>query len=233
MPTVPISVAVSELAGVDPVLAELVQRHGHPPARRRVPAELRFGHLARNIVYQQLAGRAAASIHGRLVETLGGEVTAARVLATPEPALRACGLSGSKTASLIDLADKVSSGQVALDRIGRLTDDEVISHLTVVRGIGPWTAQMFLMGTLSRLDVWPIGDYGVRAGFAKAWALADVPDPRALDGLGEPFRPYRSLVAWYCWRVADERKPPVAAASAGVAGGEGGELAGGLGDPAA
>jgi len=199
------SAAVSELAEIDPVLAALVERHGPPPPRRRVPAHRRFDHLARNIVYQQLAGKAAASIHGRMVETLHGEVTAERVLATPEPVLRACGLSGSKAASLVDLADKVASGEVALDRIGRLSDDEVVAHLTVVRGIGPWTAQMFLMSTLSRLDVWPIGDYGVRAGFAKAWSLDDIPDPKVLDGLGEPFRPYRSLVAWYCWRVADDK----------------------------
>ena len=196
--------AVSELAGIDPVMAALIERHGPPPPRRRVPADRRFDHLARNIVYQQLAGKAAASIHGRMVETLDGQVTAERVLATPEPMLRACGLSGSKAASLVDLADKVASGEVALDRIGRLSDDEVVAHLTVVRGIGPWTAQMFLMSTLSRLDVWPIGDYGVRAGFAKAWSLGDIPDPKVLDGLGEPFRPYRSLVAWYCWRVADD-----------------------------
>ena len=197
--------AVSELAGIDPVLAALIEHHGPPPPRRRVPAARRFDHLARNIVYQQLAGKAAASIHGRMVETLDGQVTAERVLATPEPALRACGLSGSKAASLVDLADKVASGEVVLDRIGRLSDDEVVAHLTVVRGIGPWTAQMFLMSTLSRLDVWPIGDYGVRAGFAKAWSLGDIPDPKVLDGLGEPFRPYRSLVAWYCWRVADDK----------------------------
>ena len=197
--------AVSELAGADTVLASLIERHGHPPPRRRVPADRRFDHLARNIVYQQLAGKAAASIHGRMVETLDGEVTAERVLATPEPALRACGLSGSKAASLVDLADKVASGEVALDRIGRLSDDEVVDHLTVVRGIGPWTAQMFLMSTLSRLDVWPTGDYGVRAGFAKAWSLDGIPDPKVLDGLGEPFRPYRSLVAWYCWRVVDDK----------------------------
>ena len=110
---------------------------------------------------------------------------AERVLATPEPVLRACGLSGSKTASILDLADKVASGEVALDRIGRLSDEEVVAHLTVVRGIGPWTAQMFLMSTLSRLDVWPIGDYGVRAGFARAWALDEIPAP---EGAGRPGR---------------------------------------------
>ena len=205
MPTTPLTDAVAELAGTDPVLAALVERHGHPPARRRVPAGRRFDRLAANIVYQQLAGKAAASIHGRVVEALGGEVTAEGILATPVPVLRACGLSGSKTASLVDLADKVASGEVALDRIGRLSDEEVVAHLTVVRGIGPWTAQMFLMSTLNRRDVWPVGDYGVRAGFAKAWSLDAIPDPKELEGMGEPFRPYRSLVAWYCWRVVDEK----------------------------
>jgi DNA-3-methyladenine glycosylase II len=205
VPRTSLTAAVSELAACDPALAGLIERHGPPPARRRIPTAERFDRLAGNIVYQQLAGKAAASIHGRMIGALGGEVTADRVLATPEPALRACGLSGAKTASLLDLADKVATGEVALDRIGRLSDAEVVAHLTVVRGIGPWTAQMFLMSTLGRLDVWPIGDYGVRAGYAKAWSLDDIPDPKVLDTLGEPFRPYRSLVAWYCWRAADDQ----------------------------
>jgi len=200
-----LSSAVSELAGTDPVLAGLVDRYGPPPARRRVPVDRRFADLARNIVYQQLAGKAAASIHGRFVDALEGDVCAERVLATPEPLLRSCGLSGSKTLSILDLADKVSSGTVVLDRIGRLSDEEVVSHLTVVRGVGPWTAQMFLISTLSRLDVWPTGDYGVRAGFARAWSLDEVPAPKELEELGERYRPYRSLVAWYCWRAADDR----------------------------
>ena len=205
MPPAPLSAAVAELSASDPVLDGLVARHGPPPARRPVPAARRFGDLARSIVYQQLAGRAAASIHGRFVEALGSDVCASRVLATPEPVLRSCGLRGSKAASIIDLADKVASGEVVLDRIGRLSDDQVVAQLTVVRGVGPWTAQMFLRSTLGRLDVWPVGDYGVRTGFAAAWGLSEVPSPKALEALGEPFRPYRSLVAWYCWRAADER----------------------------
>ncbi len=205
MPATPLVEAVASLAATDPVLAGLVERHGPPPPRRRVPVDRRFGDLARNIVYQQLAGKAAASIHGRFVAVLDGDVCAERVLATPGEELRACGLSGSKTASLLDLADKVAAGEVPLERIGRLSDEEVVERLTVVRGIGPWTAQMFLMSTLSRLDVWPVGDYGVRAGFARAWDLGEMPSPKELDVLGEPFRPYRSLVAWYCWRAADER----------------------------
>jgi 3-methyladenine DNA glycosylase/8-oxoguanine DNA glycosylase len=93
----------------------------------------------------------------------------------------------------------------SLERIGRLSDEAVVEHLTRVRGIGPWTADMFLLGTLARLDVWPTGDYGVRAGFAAAWGLDGVPTPKELVVMGEPFRPYRSLVAWYCWRAVDDR----------------------------
>ena len=196
--------ALSTLSATDPVLAGLVERHGPPPPRRRVRADRRFGELARAIAYQQLAGRAAASIHGRFVEALGGEVSAERVLATPEHELRACGLSGSKTASILDLAGKVVSGDVALHSIGRLSDDDVVARLTVVRGVGTWTAHMFLMNSLNRLDVWPVGDYGVRAGYARAWGLEEIPTPKEVEVCGEPFRPYRSLVAWYCWRAADD-----------------------------
>jgi 3-methyladenine DNA glycosylase/8-oxoguanine DNA glycosylase len=200
--------AVASLSGSDPVLAVLVDRHGVPPRRRRVPAPQRFASLAEAIVYQQLAGKAASSIHRRFVAALNGEVSAERVLSASPELLSSCGLSGAKAASIRDLADKVASGQVALDRIGRLTDDQVVEHLTQVRGIGPWTAQMFLLDTLGRLDVWPVGDYGVRAGFGRAWGLADTPHPKELAVLGEPFRPYRSLVAWYCWRVVDQRPVP-------------------------
>ena len=132
-------------------------------------------------------------------------MTPEAVLAAPPELLSSCGLSRAKSASIRDLADKVACGDVTLDRIGRLSDDQVVDHLTQVRGIGPWTAQMFLMSTLGRLDVWPIGDYGVRAGFGRAWGLAEIPTPGQLHGLGEPFRPYRSLVAWYCWRAVDDK----------------------------
>jgi 3-methyladenine DNA glycosylase/8-oxoguanine DNA glycosylase len=199
--------ALSALAERDPVLDGLIEAHRPPPARRPVPVDQRFAALARAIVYQQLAGRAASAIHGRVVVGLGGEVTPAAVLAASPELLASCGLSGAKTAALRDLAEKVDSGEVALERMGRLPDNEVVEHLTQVRGIGTWTAQMFLLATLGRQDVWPVGDYGVRAGFARAWGLPDVPHPSDLDALGEPFRPYRSLVAWYCWRVVDAKLP--------------------------
>jgi 3-methyladenine DNA glycosylase/8-oxoguanine DNA glycosylase len=197
--------AATTLAARDPVLATLVRRHGTPPARPHVPAGLRFATLANAILYQQLAGRAAAAIHGRFVAALGGEVTPATVLATPPEVLASCGLSRAKAAAITDLAAKVASGEVALDRIGRLDDEAVVEHLVRVRGIGRWTAEMFLISTLGRLDVWPVGDYGVRAGYGRGWGLGGTPTPAELDGLGERYRPYRSVVAWYCWRVMDER----------------------------
>jgi DNA-3-methyladenine glycosylase II len=203
--------AVALLAERDPVLAALAARHGPPPNRRRVPAAERFAALAEIIVYQQLAGKAAASIHGRLVVAVGGAITPERVLAAPAAALTGAGLSGSKAASIRDLAERVSDGRVRLDRIGRQPDEAVVEHLVQVRGIGPWTADMFLLSVLGRLDVWPVGDYGVRVGFSRGWGLAEVPTAKELVALGDVFRPYRSLVAWYCWRVLDQTLPAAVA----------------------
>ena len=209
MPPPSVRDAIALLVTRDPVLAGLVDRHGHAPRRRPVPVGRRFESLAEAIVYQQLAGRAAATIHGRFVLALGGAVTPESVLSASDEVLAASGLSRAKAASIRDLADHVARGRLVLDRMGRLPDQDVVDQLTEVRGIGPWTAQMFLLGTLGRLDVWPTGDYGVRAGFGRAWGLPGIPTPQELEALGEPFRPYRSLVAWYCWRVADERPGPV------------------------
>jgi DNA-3-methyladenine glycosylase II len=137
------------------------------------------------------------------VSTLGDQVTPERLLATPTEDLRAAGLSGNKVLSLQDLATKVLDGTVVLEPRGlaRKSDDEVVARLTTVRGIGKWSAEIFLMFQLRRLDVWPTGDLGVRKGFAVAWGIP-TPTPKVLDVLGEPYRPYRSIVAWYCWRAA-------------------------------
>jgi len=184
------------------VLRRLVAEAG--PPRVRPPAESHFGALVRAIVYQQLAGAAAAAIHGRLIAALGDEVTPERVLALPAELLRAAGLSANKTASLQDLASKVLDGTVVLDPAGLRTegDEEVVTRLSSVRGIGKWTAEMFLMFQLRRLDVWPTGDLGVRKGFGLAWGIP-TPTAKQLDPLGDPYRPYRSVVAWYCWRAAE------------------------------
>ncbi len=192
--------AAEILAAADPVIARLVDAAGPPRFPR--PTETHFAMLVRSVTHQQLAGAAAKAIHGRLVAALDGDVTPERLLSVPTPALRAAGLSGTKAASLQDLATKVLDGTVVLDtrRLARESDDEVVVRLTTVRGIGRWSAEMFLMFQLRRPDIWPTGDLGVRKGFGLAWGIA-MPTPKALDALGEPYRPYRSVVAWYCWRA--------------------------------
>lgn len=174
------------------------------PPQVRPPAETHFAALVRSVLYQQLAGAAAAAIHRRLIATLEGEVTPERLLCLPTETLRAVGLSANKAASLQDLAAKVAEGTVALDPpgLGRESDAEVIARLSTVRGIGRWTAEMFLMFQLRRLDVWPTGDLGVRRGFGLAWEIP-MPTARELEPLGDPYRPYRSVVAWYCWRACE------------------------------
>jgi DNA-3-methyladenine glycosylase II len=190
------------LAEQDPVLARLVAEGG--PPRFPAPTQSHFAQLVQAITYQQLAGAAARAIHGRLVAALLGEVTPEQVLATPPEVLRAAGLSGAKLASLLDLSAKVLDGTVVLDsrRLARQSDEEVVARLTEVRGIGKWSAEIFLMFQLRRLDIWPTGDLGVRKGFALAWQIA-TPTPKQLDLLGEPYHPYRSIVAWYCWRATE------------------------------
>jgi DNA-3-methyladenine glycosylase II len=192
--------AARELSTRDPVIAALVAATGTP--RFRLPQETHFAALVRSVVYQQLAGAAAAAIHGRLVAALGGDVTPEEVLALPVEGLRAAGLSGNKAASLRDLAAKALDGTVVLDPKGlsRKSDEEVVARLSTVRGIGRWTAEMFLMFQLRRLDVWPTGDLGVRRGYGLAWRVP-MPTAKQLEPLGEPFRPYRSVAAWYCWRA--------------------------------
>jgi DNA-3-methyladenine glycosylase II len=194
--------AAKELSAGDPVISALIAAAG--PPRFRPPHETHFAALVRSVVYQQLAGAAAAAIHGRLIAALGGDVTPEGMLALPVEGLRAAGLSGNKAASLRDLAAKALDGTVVLDprRISRESDEEVVARLSTVRGIGPWTAEMFLMFQLRRLDVWPTGDLGVRRGYGLAWRVP-MPTAKQLEPLGEPYRPYRSVVAWYCWRATE------------------------------
>jgi DNA-3-methyladenine glycosylase II len=199
------------LADRDPVIARLVTDAGLPSFPR--PTETHFAMLVRSIVYQQLAGPAARAIHGRLVEALDGEVAPERVLATPAETLRAAGLSANKLLSLQDLAAKVLDGTVLLNpgQLARKSDQEIVAGLTTVRGIGKWSAEIFLMFQLRRLDVWPTGDLGVRKGYGLAWEIP-TPTPKQLDALGEPYHPYRSIVAWYCWRAAQLYAGAVASA---------------------
>ncbi|MGO9657953.1 MAG: DNA-3-methyladenine glycosylase family protein [Acidimicrobiales bacterium] len=194
--------AALELGRRDAVLAKLVQLVG--PPKIRPPQQTHFAALVRSVVYQQLAGAAANAIHGRLVLALDGDMSPGAFLALPPETLRAAGLSANKSASLRDLAAKVLDGTVVLDprRLGRESDEEVIARLSTVRGIGRWTAQMFLLFQLRRLDVWPAGDLGVRRGYGLAWGVP-MPSERQLGPLGDPLRPYRSVAAWYCWRACE------------------------------
>jgi DNA-3-methyladenine glycosylase II len=198
--------------GKDPLFAPWVKQVG--TIRMPMATDQPFYYLARAIVYQQLAGAAASTIHGRFVEALSREVTPERVLRVRETTLRKAGLSAAKLAAIRDLAAKVRSGEVEVHDLHEQSDDEVVNRLVKVRGIGPWTAQMYLMFRLHRPDVWPVLDYGVRAGFAKIQGAADLPSVKELEALGDAYRPWRSAAAFYCWRAlelsrrSEASKPP-------------------------
>jgi DNA-3-methyladenine glycosylase II len=199
------STAAAEVARRDRVMANLMKRTAPFRLPRRSTGH--FAALAESILHQQLAGAAARAIHGRFVGLFDGDLSPEAVLAVPPRKLRTAGLSGRKVASIRDLAAKVVDGTVPLHRVGRLADEDVITRLSVVRGIGRWTAEMFLIFQLRRLDVWPVGDYGVRKGYALAYGLRKLPTPKQLEREGERFRPYRTVAAWYCWQaVRAQRK---------------------------
>ncbi|MEI7888149.1 MAG: DNA-3-methyladenine glycosylase 2 family protein [Actinomycetes bacterium] len=198
-------VGAQALAKSHPVPARLLDQHGPPRLGAKPPAADRFETLGSAIAHQQLAGKAAAAIWGRVQVAVGPAFTPAAVLEIGPQRLRACGLSSAKVAAILDLALTTAEGGIQFDRIARLKDQAVINQLTAVKGIGPWTAQMFLMFDLRRIDIWPSADYGVRAGFTRAFKLAEMPTIRELDCLGEPFAPYRSILAWWCWRETDTK----------------------------
>jgi 3-methyladenine DNA glycosylase/8-oxoguanine DNA glycosylase len=194
-----LTAATEEAARRDPVLANLVRLVG-PIGYRPGDPDGHFGALVRSITFQQLAGNAARAIHARVRATVPGDFTPAALLAVPDERLRGAGLSGNKLLALRDLSAKVIDGSVDLDKSRRL-DDEIIASLVTVRGIGRWTAEMYLMFELRRLDVWPVDDLGVRQGYGLAWNLDPPPSAKALEPLGDRFRPYRSIVARYCWEA--------------------------------
>jgi 3-methyladenine DNA glycosylase/8-oxoguanine DNA glycosylase len=194
-----LTAATEEAARRDPVLANLVRLVG-PIGYRPGDPDGHFGALVRSITFQQLAGNAARAIHARVRATVPGDFTPAALLAVPDERLRGAGLSGNKLLALRDLSAKVIDGSVDLDK-SRRPDDEIIASLVTVRGIGRWTAEMYLMFELRRLDVWPVDDLGVRQGYGLAWNLDPPPSAKALEPLGDRFRPYRSIVARYCWEA--------------------------------
>lgn len=197
--------AIEHLAKSDPRFAALITqaRRFDVVANRLVRP---FDALAESIAYQQLSGKAAATIFGRVRALYPKRkwLDPALVLKTPDEKLRACGLSRSKTAALKDLAAKTLDGTVPTRRaLLRMTDEEIIERLTSVRGIGRWTVEMLLLFELGRLDVWPVADYGVQKGFAKTFGRRKLPTSKQFLKIGEKWRPYRSVAAWYFWRALD------------------------------
>src|SRR6516165_3832010 len=194
------------LSASDPRLATLIERsrrYDITPAISIRP----FDALAESIAYQQLNGKAAATIWGR-VRALYPKtkwLDPAKVLATPDEKLRGAGLSRAKIAAIKDLAAKTLDGTVPSGRaLLKMSDDEIVTRLTQVRGIGRWTVEMLLLFDLGRPDVWPIDDYGVRKGFAKTFSRRKLPTRKQLIKFGEKWRPHRSIAAWYFWRALDK-----------------------------
>jgi len=191
----------ADIARRDPAFAEVVRRVGPVPARRPTPVPDRFAALIRSITFQLLATAAADTIHRRVVEACGGTVSVSSVLATGVDALRDAGLSRTKAFAMIDLAVHVADGRVDLARHGRRSDNDIIDEVTRVHGVGPWTVQMYLMHTMGRRDVWPVGDFGVRHGWSLLHDLDETITERDLRHCGDPFTGVRSDVAWYCWQA--------------------------------
>ena len=195
------------LTASHPRMAELISR-----SRRYeiapTPGVRPFDALAESIAYQQLSGKAAATIWGRVRALYPRRkyLNPKSILKTPDETLRAAGLSRSKVAALKDLAAKTIDGTVPpASALARMSDEEIIARLVSVRGIGRWTVEMLLLFDLGRSDVWPVHDYGVRKGFAKTFGRRKLPTPKQLMKLGEKWRPYRSVAAWYFWRALDDR----------------------------
>ena len=193
---------MTHLIRVDPAFARIIAAAPAFEVHERRQGD-HFNALIRAIVYQQLAGKAAASIHGRFLAVFGGEPRPEQVLAAAETDLRGAGLSNAKTLAVRDLALRATDGTVPLEAMDDLADGEIISRLSAVRGIGRWTAEMFLIFQLGRMDVWPVDDLAVRRGFAAIHGLPEWPKPKELDALGEIYRPYRTAAAWYCWRTTE------------------------------
>jgi DNA-3-methyladenine glycosylase II len=193
----------------DPVLAAIIRQHG--PCGLGAVRD-RFDHFAmlvRAIVFQQLSTKAATTIHARLIESMqGGPPTPTALAAVTEAQLRAAGVSRQKAGYLRDLCEKVGGGAVPLDAVDAMTDEEVITALTQVKGIGRWTAEMFLIFRLQRPDVLPLGDLGIINAIQKAYRLRKKPTPDRMRKMGETWRPYRSVASWYLWRSLDNLPVP-------------------------
>jgi DNA-3-methyladenine glycosylase II len=189
--------ALDHLRRADPVLCEIINRVGDYRIEFREPG---FESLVRSIVFQQLSGRVARVIFDRLATAAGGKLTPQNILKLRPARMRSAGLSAQKTAYIRDLARHARDGKVVFEQLPQLSDDEVIEQLTMVKGIGVWTAHMFLIFALRRPDVLPTGDLGIRAAIRKAYGLEGLPKPTEIETLAESWRPYCTVASWYLWR---------------------------------
>jgi DNA-3-methyladenine glycosylase II len=192
--------AINHLRTADPVLAAIIERVG---ACRMEFGEPTFHALAESILYQQLNGRAAATIMDRFTALAGDPLTPKGILKLSDAEMRGVGLSRQKTSYLRDLAEKTQEGLLQFDRLPGMTEKEVIEHLTQVKGVGVWTAHMFLMFTLRHPDILPTGDYGVQAAMKKHYKKRKWPKPDVMMKIAKNWAPYRSIACWYLWRSLD------------------------------
>jgi DNA-3-methyladenine glycosylase II len=198
--------AVAALREADPVMARLVDEHAtlvRRDLKRERPGDA-YGALLRSIVGQQLSTRAASTIYGRLIDIFGGHAPTPKELLAADPEdIRAAGLSRPKVAYLRDLAQHVEDGTLELERLPDLPDEEVTAQLTAIKGLGPWTADMFLMFHLRRPDVLPVGDLGIRRAVQIEYRMRKLPDPKRLEKVARPWRPYRTLACLFLWSSLD------------------------------
>lgn len=194
--------AIAHLRRADPVIARVIERVGSCTFAPRAEGT-HFEAVARAIVYQQLSGKAASTIHARVAGAAGGTVTAAALRSLDDATLRAAGLSRQKIGYLRDLAELAVTGAIPIESLHELPDEEVIAALTSVRGVGRWTAQMFLMFRLGRPDVLPELDLGIRKGVQRAYRLRSLPLPKRVTVIGARWAPYRTIASWYLWRLLD------------------------------
>jgi DNA-3-methyladenine glycosylase II len=192
--------AVNHLKKSDPVLRAIIEQVGPCRMEFSVPE---FSSLAEAIVYQQLNGKAAVTIFKRFIELAGSPLIPEGILKLSDEQLRSVGLSKQKSSYLKDLATKTASGALNFAQLAELSDEEVIKHLTQVKGIGVWTAHMFLMFSLRRPDVFPTGDYGVQMAIKKHYKKRKLPKPKDMEKIARVWAPYRSVACWYMWRSLD------------------------------
>ena len=194
---------VAELSALDLRLANVIANHPLCTLASRPPSVSNFESLVESVVSQQLSVKAADTIYARLVELCGSSLAPEPVGKLTDEAMRECGLSGAKTKTIRGLAAAATDGSIDFEGLHLVDDDALIStQLNSLWGIGPWTVDMFMMHQLQRLDVWPTGDLGVRRGWQNIFGLESMIEAKDLNPQGDRFRPYRSVVAWYCWRAA-------------------------------